>query len=81
MAQGKWEIKRVTHIQTYRGTQTAIHSWWLIKPRGMFQDFVAQKVGTFEECRQEFIRATREPTCCGGGPQWGHKFNCPKCPD
>ena len=21
------------------------------------------------------------PLCCGGGPQWGHKFDCPRCPD
>ena len=21
------------------------------------------------------------PPCCGGGPQWGHKFDCPRCPD
>lgn len=21
------------------------------------------------------------PACCGGGPQWGHAWGCPKCPD
>lgn len=21
------------------------------------------------------------PPCCGGGPQWGHAWSCPKCPD
>lgn len=21
------------------------------------------------------------PACCGGGPQWGHTFDCPQCPD
>jgi len=21
------------------------------------------------------------PACCGGGPQWGHRFDCPECPD
>lgn len=21
------------------------------------------------------------PSCCGGGPQWGHAWECPKCPD
>lgn len=20
-------------------------------------------------------------TCCAGGPQWGHAWECPKCPD
>jgi len=22
-----------------------------------------------------------ETTCCAGGPQWGHTWECPKCPD
>lgn len=22
-----------------------------------------------------------KPECCGGGPQWGHTFECPRCPD
>lgn len=23
----------------------------------------------------------KKPSCCGGGPQWGHAWDCPKCPD
>jgi hypothetical protein len=23
----------------------------------------------------------KELPCCEGGPQWGHAWNCPKCPD
>lgn len=22
-----------------------------------------------------------KPQCCEGGPQWGHAWTCPKCPD
>lgn len=22
-----------------------------------------------------------KPSCCGGGPQWGHAWTCPQCPD
>lgn len=21
------------------------------------------------------------PPCCGGGPQWGHAWECPRCPE
>ena len=52
----KWQIRRVTHISSFHGDKVVTHRWWLTKPAGTFQDWVAQKVGTFEECRQEFIR-------------------------
>lgn len=29
----------------------------------------------------EEIAAQQKPQCCGGGPQWGHQFDCPNCPD
>jgi len=31
---------------------------------------------------QEFQAQHRgAPSCCGGGPQWGHTFECENCPD
>ncbi|MDO3058493.1 MULTISPECIES: hypothetical protein [Mycobacteriaceae] len=27
------------------------------------------------------IHALENPPCCEGGPQWGHAWTCPKCPD
>lgn len=27
------------------------------------------------------IGALENPPCCEGGPQWGHAWTCPKCPD
>jgi hypothetical protein len=26
-------------------------------------------------------RLAKEEKCCEGGPQWGHAWDCPKCPD
>jgi hypothetical protein len=30
---------------------------------------------------QHRIKALENPPCCTGGPQWGHTYACPKCPD
>lgn len=30
---------------------------------------------------EDQIAEQKKPECCGGGPQWGHQFSCPKCPD
>ena len=27
------------------------------------------------------ILASKGVSCCEGGPQWGHAWSCPKCPD
>lgn len=27
------------------------------------------------------VNALESPPCCEGGPQWGHAWTCPKCPD
>ena len=29
----------------------------------------------------DWLRAGCSPPCCAGGPQWGHAWNCNKCPD
>lgn len=30
---------------------------------------------------QERVEKLENPPCCGGGPQWGHAWNCSKVPD
>jgi hypothetical protein len=27
------------------------------------------------------LQRPRTQRCCAGGPQWGHAWDCPKCPD
>jgi hypothetical protein len=27
------------------------------------------------------LEELENPPCCNGGPQWGHAWECPKCPD
>ena len=29
----------------------------------------------------DWLRASGKPPCCAGGPQWGHAWDCKKCPD
>jgi hypothetical protein len=29
----------------------------------------------------ERLAKLENPPCCAGGPQWGHAWNCPECPD
>lgn len=29
----------------------------------------------------ECMYGKRVPSCCGGGPQWGHAWGCRNCPD
>jgi hypothetical protein len=33
------------------------------------------------EALEERLAALENPPCCEGGPQWGHAWSCPKCPD
>lgn len=40
---------------------------------------LAAKAKAVEQIQQHL--AAQPPECCGGGPQWGHQWGCPKCPD
>lgn len=42
MDPSKWHIRKLKS------------RWWLIKPKGWPMDFVAEHVGTFEECCNRF---------------------------
>ena len=35
----------------------------------------------FGNCAAAIRALGPAPKCCAGGPQWGHAWDCPKCPD
>lgn len=64
------------------------HTEYYIDPEGEHRCATCDKwlePGTYDiddHHRSETRKASPHPmSCCDGGPQWGHAWNCPKCPD
>lgn len=50
-----------------------------VYPAGPLRDRIEACLAEMDAIRI-ILDTPPRPSCCGGGPQWGHAWDCPKCP-